>query len=49
MFGEIILLNGFCHHFRTVELFVIGICSGEEITKNVLEEKKFIFTGLDYF
>ena len=36
MFGEIIPL---CHHFRTVELFVIGICSGEEITKNVLEEK----------
>ena len=29
----------------TLELPVIEICSGEAITKNVLEEKKFILNG----
>ena len=32
----------------TLALFVIEICSGEAITKNVLEEKKFILNGLKY-
>ena len=43
LFSGIIPRNGFCHHWA---LFVIEICSGEVITKNVLEEeKKFILNG----